>query len=174
MGTICSTLCSCSFSWLMWPKSRLHFCLRGQALLNTERQQRAGRQHNRSRLLYVAVIKTMTKSDMGMKGFILFIGEGPPLRGNSKRNHDGIMLIGLILGLLRYLSHTAQAHLARDDTSHSGRGLPTSISNWCLTDMPTAPNELMVAIPQLRFPFPGWVNLITKGSCHPPNAVING
>lgn len=80
-------------------------------------------------LLYVAVIRTMTKEEG--QSLFQFAGYSPSLRevGIEAGAMKGSFLLACSPGFLIYLSYIAQAHLPRHGITHSRLGLPVSISN---------------------------------------------
>ena len=68
------------------------------------------------------------------------------IKGSQSRNWSRGYREKLFIGLLSYLSDTAQSHQCKDGIAHSA--------------------SLMEIIPQLRFPFPVYVKFTTKISHH--------
>jgi hypothetical protein len=80
---------------------------------------------------YMAVMNTITKSNLERKGFIRVTYPRPvhcgkprqePVLRNGSSSHGGVLLTGLLAphGLLSLLSYSTQDHQPRDGTTHSG------------------------------------------------------
>ena len=103
--------------------------------------------------LSIAVINTMTKSNLGGKGGYRFQsiiegGQGRSLK--QKPMEECCFQNGGTFSLLGYLSYIAQAHLPREGTTYSGLGLSTSVSSKDNNSQVCLQANLMEAIPQLR------------------------
>lgn len=73
---------------------------------------------------------------------------------DESRDYGEMPHTGLLPGLLNLLSHTAQAHLPRHGTCHSGLSPPTSIIKQEHTSQTCQRSKIMQKCSQLTYPLP--------------------